>query len=428
VQTKVKVESPEIQLIRSTAEILFTNGQSTKKLLHDLGQLAGKLGYESQILPQWGGLSIELHGGIHGKPDRTLILSMRPSGVQMNKVKLATLVIDQFIAGSLTIEQAMRGIEEVDESAPCSLIRFIAMSAVGAASLGVIFGVLDPKLLGLVMLSAGIGALLRRLTSAVSNSLYSQVLVAAVFTGAFGSLVDSYHLSPAGTFIFLCPCMILVPGPHLLNGIFDIARGDVGIGLSRLAYAITILVVICVGLVGALAFRNQSLTLYVSTGNLPLPYYLLAVCGAVAAYGSFFSMSWRDTCIPVFIGAVAFLFRYCLAFVDGRSVVTGVFIASLVAGVMASLLASKTQLPFAALAFSSVVAMIPGSYLFRMADYLFNLYQLGVDAPSQVSFLALNQGVTALMIVLAISLGVVFPKLCIDHFLDKRSQFHIASL
>jgi uncharacterized membrane protein YjjB (DUF3815 family) len=108
--------------------------------------------------------------------------------------------------------------------------------------------------------------------------------------------------------------------------------------------------------------------------------------------------------------------------------VTGVFIASLVAGVMASLLASKTQLPFAALAFSSVVAMIPGSYLFRMADYLFNLYQLGVDAPSQVSFLALNQGVTALMIVLAISLGVVFPKLCVDHFLDKRSQFHIASL
>ena len=87
----------------------------------------------------------------------------------------------------------------------------------------------------------------------------------------------------------------------------------------------------------------------------------------------------------------------------------------------ASLLASKTQLPFAALAFSSVVAMIPGAYLFRMADYLFSLYQLGVDAPSQVSFLALNQGVTAMMIVLAISLEVVFPKLCIDHFLDKKN-------
>ena len=178
---------------------------------------------------------------------------------------------------------------------------------------------------------------------------------------------------------------------------------------------------ICIGLVSSLVSHNQSLTQYAITGDLPLPYYLLAVCGAVAAYGSFFSMSWRDIIIPVFIGAVAFLPRYYLAFVDGYSVVIGVFIASLVAGFMAAVLASKTQLPFAALAFSSVVAMIPGSYLFRMADYLFNFYQMGTNASAQESLLALNQGITAVVIVIAISIGVIFPKLCVDHFLDKKA-------
>ena len=415
------VEPQEFQLIRSCAEILFTNGQSTKKLVLDLQLIARKLGYESEVIPLWGGIFIELDGNNASKPSRTLILNMQPTGVQMNKVKLATLVIDQFIAGALSLEQAIQRIKDVDQSAPCSLIRFIAMSAIGAASLGVIFGVADPQLLFLVMLSAGIGALLRRLTAKVSTNLYSQVLVASVFTGLFGSLAHAYQFSPANVFLFLCPCMILVPGPHLLNGIFDIARGNVGIGQARLTYAVTILLVICIGLVSSLVSHNQSLTQYAITGDLPLPYYLLAVCGAVAAYGSFFSMSWRDIIIPVFIGAVAFLPRYYLAFVDGYSVVIGVFIASLVAGFMAAVLASKTQLPFAALAFSSVVAMIPGSYLFRMADYLFNFYQMGTNASAQESLLALNQGITAVVIVIAISIGVIFPKLCVDHFWDKKA-------
>jgi uncharacterized membrane protein YjjB (DUF3815 family) len=295
------------------------------------------------------------------------------------------------------------------------------MSAIGAASLGVIFGIADPRLLLLVMLSAGVGALLRRLTAKVSTNLYSQVLVASIFTGVFGSLAHAYQFSPASVFLFLCPCMILVPGPHLLNGIFDIARGDVGIGQSRLMYAMTITLVICIGLVSSLVFHNQSLTQYEITNDLPFPYYLLAVCGAVAAYGSFFSMSWRDIIIPIFIGAVAFLPRYYLVFVTGYSVVMGVFIASMIAGFLAALLASKTQLPFAALAFSSIVAMIPGSNLFRMADYLFNFYQMGSNASVQESLLALNQGVTAIVIVIAISVGVLIPKLCVDHFLDKKA-------
>lgn len=414
-------EPLETQLIRSCAEVLFTNGQSTKKLVHDLKLVTHKLGYESEIIPLWGGISIELDGSRSAKSNQTLILNIHPSGVQMNKVKLATLVINQFIAGTLSVEQTLKAIQEVNQSAPCSLTRFIAMSAIGAASLGVIFGIADLRLLSLVMLSAGIGALLRRLTAKVSTNLYSQVLVAALFTGGFGSFAHAYQFLPTSVFLFLCPCMILVPGPHILNGVFDIARGDVGIGQSRLTYATAILLVICIGLVGSMNIHNQSLTQYAITDDLPLPYYLLAICGAVAAYGSFFSMSWRDLAIPIFIGVVAFLPRYYFTFIEGNSAVMGVFVASVVAGLMAALLASKTQLPFAALAFSSVVAMIPGSYLFRMADYLFNFYQMGINAQGQEGLLALNQGITALVIVIAISAGVIIPKLCVDHFLDKKA-------
>lgn len=416
-----KIEAQEIQLIRSTAELLFTNGQSTKKLIHDLRMLISKMGYECKIIPQWSGLIIELDGVEKSKPNQVIIINSHPFGVQMNKVKLGTLVIHQFVAEAINLEQAINEIQNVGQSAPCTLMRFIVMSAIGAAALGVIFGVMDLQILALVMLSAGIGALLRRLVAKVSINYYSQVLVASVFTGLFGSVSHAYQLAPASAFIFLCPCMILVPGPHLLNGVFDIARGDIGIGQSRLAYAITIVLVISVGLVGSLVAHHQTLTQYVSVGEVPFLYLLLAVCAVVSAYGSFFSMTWRDLLLPVLIGVTAFLFRYFFESRDGVSVVTGVLIASLVAGVMASLLASKTQLPFAALAFAAVVAMIPGSYLFKMAYYMFNFYQKDLGSSAQEGLMALNQGTTALFIVLAISLGVILPKLCIDHFLDKKN-------
>jgi hypothetical protein len=36
--------------------------------------------------------------------------------------------------------------------------------------------------------------------------------------------------------------------------------------------------------------------------------------------------------------------------------------------------------------------------------------------------MALNQGITAALIVIAISIGVLLPKLCIDHFLDQKTS------
>ena len=42
--------------------------------------------------------------------------------------------------------------------------------------------------------------------------------------------------------------MVLVPGPHFLNGALDLINGRVGLGAARLVYAGLIVVAISVGL------------------------------------------------------------------------------------------------------------------------------------------------------------------------------------
>ncbi len=41
--------------------------------------------------------------------------------------------------------------------------------------------------------------------------------------------------------------MVLVPGPHLLNGAIDFARTRVALGIARLVYAGLIVLMICAG-------------------------------------------------------------------------------------------------------------------------------------------------------------------------------------
>ena len=79
-------------------------------------------------------------------------------------------------------------------------------------------------------------------------------------------------------------------------------------------------------------------------------------------------------------------------------------------------IADRLRMPFAAFAFACVVSMIPGVYLFRMAGGLGQLSTLGSKAPSNVLPDLVGNGTTAAIIVMAISFGLILPKIGIDHF------------
>jgi uncharacterized membrane protein YjjP (DUF1212 family) len=62
-----------------------------------------------------------------------------------------------------------------------------------------------------------------------------------------GAIAALPQLSSALRLIAVCLCMILVPGPHLLNGTIELARARIALGASSITYAGVIILIICTG-------------------------------------------------------------------------------------------------------------------------------------------------------------------------------------
>jgi uncharacterized membrane protein YjjB (DUF3815 family) len=272
----------------------------------------------------------------------------------------------------------------------------------------------------LIAFSAGLGACLRRWLAGVSRNLFVQPFGAALLAGAIGAVAVRLQLSSALRLIAVCPCMVLVPGPHLLNGAMDLIRGRVPLGASRIGYASLTILMICVGLLVGLAIGGVSLPVSGPSFPIPLAYDVTAAAVAVAAYGTFFAMPWRMLPIPTLIGALAHACRWAVISIGGGSIETGALVACLVVGILVTPIADRLRLPFAAVGFASVVSLIPGVFLFRMAGGLVALVSPGGDASTDLFLGTVTDGITALAIFLAMAFGLIAPKMLIEHFCERR--------
>ena len=273
--------------------LLFVNGQTTEQTIAGGERFAAALGLRAEILPRWGELQIRAESADPGMA-ATSIVAATPTGVDMRKVAAVMELADQLGARPGSIESTATALRAVERMRPTTVLRFATMAAIGAMALGVIFGARQPLGIGLIGASALVGGALRRWLATVSHNLFVQPFGAALLAGLVGAYAIRFDLSGAQRLVAVCPCMVLVPGPHLLNGAIDLVRGRVPLGAARLAYGALTVLAICTGLLTGLSVRAADLPIMAIPVPVPLATDVLAAGFAVAAYGTFFSMPWRS--------------------------------------------------------------------------------------------------------------------------------------
>jgi uncharacterized membrane protein YjjP (DUF1212 family) len=403
-------------LVLRAASVLQDNGESTEDTLSTATRLGHSLHIPGLVIPEWSSLHLRVRVG---DTKLTSIQPTNPTNINMHRVVPALQVVDQVVAGTLTPISAIAAMQTVSAAPPAPTWLFTLAAVAGGAALSVLFGVEHLSTVIIIAISAALGGVLRRTVARYSHNVLLQPFCAALVAGIIGGLAVRFNLSSSLRLVALCPCLILVPGPHVLNGAMDFIAGRMSLGLSRLTYAVMVMLAISVGLLAGLALMGESLPVDPPGRSVPVWADLIAAAVAVFAYSVYYSTPYRMWPWPIAIGTLAHGLRFVAIGMLGASVATGAFVACLFVGVVLAPVARRLHMPFAAVGFAAVVSMLPGSYLFRMAS---GLTQMGDSAAITPDLLSgtLADGVTAFTIIVAMCIGLIVPKLALTHVRGMR--------
>ncbi len=254
-----------------------------------------------------------------------------------------------------------------------------------------------------LMLHRGLNQLaVTMIAAAVASFLYLAIANGLYSAGVVETLHESGYVSAV---------LFLVPGFPLITAALDLSRLDFSAGMSRLSYALMIMISAALSLWAVSAVLGlepsppEPLDL---NGALFLSPRLVASALGVWGFAMIFNSPWKVALIAAGIGMIANTAR--LVIVDQGMFVQGAaFIAGLIVGVLSNLIAPRLNIPRITLSVPAVVIMIPGAAGYRSIFYL--------NAGDTLQ--ALTYGFNAIFVVIAVAVGLTFARsLTEQHWLD----------
>lgn len=411
-----KPQEDDYALLLLAVRILHESGEETSGSLTAAARLGAFLSIHASPTFTWNRIFLQEDG------DRLRVGEATASSVNMSRVVATLNTVDALCAGHISKAEAKTALEAAGRIPAASLPLFVFACAAGAGALTLINGASHFPVIGIVMFSAGVGALLRRGLAGIGGA-FLQMFAATLLAGTAGALALREHLSSPLGLVALGPLLVLVPGPALLSGVFDLAAYRLPLGGARLGFGLLTILTLSAGVLTGLALGGASLPAALPTHVLPFWEDVGCAGIAAASYGIFFAMPLRMILYPIGMGMLAHAVRWEALSAFGMDAAAATGAGCLLVGSVMAPLARRLRLPFAAVGFASVVSMVPGSVLVHMAGGLMQIQKEAADASASLIGGVLSDGVTALNILLAMALGLLLPmrvdRYSADHHKEK---------
>lgn len=326
-------------------------------------------------------------------------------GIDAGRLVALEEVATAIEAGTLELEAADARLTVIAKARPAYPGWLTILAVAGtAAALARLFSATLP-VVGAAFLAGAVSTVLRR----VLPRLRVGPAAAAGITATISGMTAVLASRPSGadpTLALVAAGMILVPGVPLINGVRDLMQGHAAIGLARIANGAITVIALAAGLAATSLAVGVHLPVTLNTPNLGLAWDLLF--SSIAAFGFAILFGAPRGAVPTIMltGALAHGLRTALMML-GSDIAIATLAGATLAGVLARLVGRRLGTPSSALAFPSVVAMVPGSYAFRGLIGALDIMLAGPAAPAALLAASAAALISALVLTVSIGIGLL---------------------
>jgi len=405
----------QTNLLLQAGRLLLEYNESTAAIHRALTSTAKALtGEACQVAVSYGSVAVALAGD---GPTLESVSELRYNATVQTRVHE---ILSQVRRGQLDTEAALTCLDRVEADTPRHS-RWLAMLVLGAAaaSLAGLLGA-DLNAAAVAGLATGLGLLARQELGRRHFSLLALPLTAALLGAILGGLVIQLGWTRTPELVLVVPALIVVPGPHLINGLLDLIDNYLPMSLARLGLATAILLASAAGIV-----LGVELTLpdTIAADRVASPDHLNLVSDVVLAgivtcgFAVLYNTAWRQLWMAILGGMTGHGLRF-LALEAGWRPEPATFLGGLAVGVISAWMARSHKLPVAVIAFAGAVTMIPGLSLYRALAGALQLARLSDPA---------DPGTVAETLGNALQGGLVLSALALGFILGARAVLALAS-
>jgi uncharacterized membrane protein YjjP (DUF1212 family) len=392
------------QLLVHAGRLLLEYNESTGAIHRALASTARTLTDEPcHVIVSYGSVAVSLAG------DGPALMPVRELHYNTAVQARVHAILEQVRRGEVEPATALAWLDRVEADMPRHS-RWVAILLLGIAAAG-LAGLLGADA-GAVMvagLASGLGLFARQEMGRRHFSLLALPLTAALLGAALGGLAIRLDWTRTPELVLIVPALMLVPGPHLINAVFDLIDNHLSMSLSRLGLALGIVLASALGIVlgievilpGPLPYEPSA-----NPGRLNLVSDMFLAGIVTCGFAVFYNTAWRLVGMAVLGGMAGHGLRF-LALEAGLSLEAATFLGGLAVGIVAAWIARSKKTPIAVIAFAGAVTMIPGLHIYRALAGARQLARRMEETDTATLAGTLGNASLACLVVSGLALGLV---------------------
>ena len=415
----------KVKILLRMGCLLSENGANANQIVRDMRRAAAYMGIPANDLHihiAYSNILINIHS-----PEDcfTSFRNVQYLGANMDIISSISVLTWTALRNEYTLDEFSQELEEIAKKDPPH------SNATSAIFAGFACGAF-PILFGGSIISAWIttfcallGFIILLILKRFQINGYISIACAAAVSSGLAFLSGCIFDSADVIYAMIACTLFMVPGIPLINTVDDLLNNYILAGISRAVHTLLIVGSMTVGISFAQYFNHSYDFTHLSIVPDSISPVLLgaAVVGA-AGYAVMFYTPIRLLPLIGIGGLIAILVKNTLILHLGFSVFGATFIAAAMVSLFSLKAARHVKTSSKVLAIPSAIPLVPGVFIYRFLYAMLHINSL----TSTTLVEAIQSGVTAILIIISIGVGVAIPSILAGKILDARKEKKLESL